>query len=213
MISNGGHVSDLRHPSPERRLFLSQMCNELVSDDALSVLFWRRGLVSLIVLGALAGLPRRTWGASLSSKDLEVLGHALAFTLPPPTGRLTLAIAFVRGDEASRRDAEAIATLLDAGLRAGNAFFRPKLMDTASLGAGGYSVVLAAAGADGERVMAASRSAHALCVTGDLAAVQAGRCVMAVKAEPRVEVVVNHAAAADVGVEFAAAFRMMIREI
>jgi hypothetical protein len=189
------------------------VCSALANDDALAVLLRRRGAVSLIGLGVLAGLPREARAASLSSRDLQVLGRALAFTLPAPTGPLTLAVAYAPGNAASRQDAEAIAALLGEGLRAGNAFFRPKLMDTASLGAGGYSVVLAAAGADGERVMAASRSARVLCVTADFAAVQAGRCVMAVKAEPRVEVLVNHAAAAEVGVEFAAAFRMMIREI
>jgi hypothetical protein len=187
--------------------------NDLANDDDLTDLFRRRDVVSLIAIGLLAGLPREASAASLSGRDLQVLARALSFMLPAPTGRLTLAIAYVPDDAASRRDAEAIADLLGDGLHAGAALFRPKLMDTGSLGAGGYAAVLAAAGADGERVMAASRNAHVLCVTADFAAVQAGRCVMAIKAEPRVEVLVNHAAAADVGVAFVTAFRMMIREI
>jgi len=174
----------------------------------------RRRDLALVIAGCLlTGLPHDACAASLSAKDLQVLGRALAFMQPAPTGPLTLAIAYVPNDDASRKDAEAIAALVGDGLRAGSALFRPRLVDTAALGAGGYAVVLAAAGADGERVMAASRAAHVLCVTADFAAVQAGRCVMAIRAEPRVDVLVNHTAAAAAGVEFVAAFRLMIREI
>jgi hypothetical protein len=173
----------------------------------------RRDLLIMVALGLLASLPRDACAASMSSKDLKVLGSALGFLQPATTGPQTLAIAYVPDDEASRRDAEEIAVLMGAGLRAGRAVFQPKLLDTASLGVGGYAAILAAAGADGERVMAASRAARVLCATASFAAVQAGRCVMAVRAEPRVQILVNHAAAVATGVDFAPAFLMMIREI
>jgi hypothetical protein len=176
-------------------------------------MFRRRGVLAVLSLNLMGLLPRFASAASLSAKGLKVLGSALSCLQPEPIGQLVIAIAYAAGDDASRRDAEALAALMGDGLRAGRAVFFPKLADTASLGGGGYAAILAAAGADGERLMAASRSARVLCVTADFAAVQAGRCVMAIRAEPRVDVLVNHAAAAATGVELAPAFLMMIREI
>jgi hypothetical protein len=164
-----------------------------------------------IVPALLGGGPADA--ASLSAHDLQVLGRALAFAQPAPSGTQTLAIAYDSGNPASRGDAEALARLIGNGLRAGAAVLQPRLVDTASLAAGGFAVVLAAEGAAGEPVQAATRREKVLCVTADFAAVQAGSCVMAIRSEPRVEILVNHAAAAAAGIEFAAAFRMMIREI
>jgi hypothetical protein len=150
--------------------------------------------------------------ASLSAKEMQVLGRALAF-LQPPLGGGSVAVVFAHDDTASQRDAAAIVALLGDGLRFGGSVLRPVLRDSQSLADGGFSVLIAAAGASGEAVLAASRANHALCVTGDLTAVQAGVCTMAIRSEPRVEVVISHAAAAAAGLEFVAAFQLMVREI
>jgi len=164
-------------------------------------------ILTLMLIGAQSAAA-----ASLSAKDVQVLGRALAF-LQPPLGGGSIAVVFAHNDAASRRDAEEIVALLGDGLRSGGGMLRPMLRDSQSLDAGGFSVLVAAQGANGEAILAASRANHALCVTGDLAAVQAGVCTMAIRSEPRVEVVINHAAAAVAGIEFAAAFRLMVREI
>jgi len=150
--------------------------------------------------------------ASLSARDLQVLDRAIAFLQPRPSGG-SVAVVFAHGDAASRQDAEAIVALLGDGLRSGGSLLRPVLRDSDSLGAGGFSVLVAAAGANGEALLAASRANHALCVTADLAVVQAGLCTMAISSQPTVELVISHAAAAAAGIEFAAAFRLMVREI
>jgi hypothetical protein len=175
--------------------------------------FRRRDALTVLSLSLVTALPQSASAASLSGKGLKVLGSALSCLQPEPAGQLAIAVAHLAGDDASQKDAEALAALMGDGLHAGRAVFQPKLLDTASLGGGGYAAILAASGADGERLMAASRSARVLCVTADFAAVQAGRCIMAIRAEPRVDVLVNHAAAAAAGVELAPAFLMMIREI
>jgi hypothetical protein len=149
--------------------------------------------------------------ASLTARDVQLLGQALAFLQPPPTGG-NIAVVFAHDDAASRQDAEAILALLGDGLRSGGALLRPMLRDSTSLGAGGFTVLIAAEGANGEALLAASRANHALCVTGDLAAVQAGLCTMAIRSQPRVEAMISHAAAATAGIEFIAAFRLMVRE-
>jgi hypothetical protein len=171
---------------------------------------WRWRVAFLAWLGAIAAPPAPA--ASLSAKDLEVLARAAAFVQSPLPGTV-LAVAYAGGDPASRTDAEAIAALLGEGLRVGGTLLRPKPVEVAALAPGGFAMVIAAAGANGPALSAASRSGRALCITADLAAVQNGLCTMAIRTAPRVEIVVNHNAAVAAQVEFAAAFRMMIREL
>ena len=90
---------------------------------------------------------------------------------------------------------------------------RPKIIDSNSLDGGGFQVVIAAEGANGPRLSAAARAAKALCVTSDIEAVRTGLCTMAIVTEPRVQIIVNHAASVAAGIEFATAFRMMIQEM
>ena len=171
----------------------------------------------LLAAGALTGLiwalPHHVRAASFAPKDLQVLGRAIAFMLPPPAPDAIIAIAYVAGDAGSKRDADAIAALIGGGLQAGRAILRPKVIDINNLDTGGFHVVIAAAGANGPRLNAAVRAARALCVTTDIEAVRAGYCTMAITSEPRVEIVVNHAVAAAASVDFATAFRMMIHEM
>jgi hypothetical protein len=44
-------------------------------------------------------------------------------------------------------------------------------------------------------------------------ALRAGKCVMAVRSDPKVEITVSHAAIDAAGIGLASAFRMMIREL
>jgi hypothetical protein len=161
----------------------------------------------------LAGvLPKACQAASFSAKDLLVVGRAVALMQPPPSPDAVIAVAYASGNAASRQDAEEIVALIGAGLQAGKTLLKPKLIDAALAGKG-FAVVVAAAGANSPQLSAAAGSARALCVTTDVDAVRAGLCTMAITSVPRVEIVVNHVVAAAAGIEFAAAFRMMIREI
>ncbi len=150
--------------------------------------------------------------ATLSPQELLIVGHAVAFMQPPPAGG-TLAVVYAAGDAASRQDADAIASEIGSGLQAGNVLLPVRVVDAAELASGGFAVVIAASGANGPSLGAAVRAARILCVTADLAAVQAGLCTMGIITRPRVEIVLNHAAAAAADITFVAAFRMMIREI
>lgn len=170
-----------------------------------------RGAALALALLVLLG-PCRGVAASLSPQDVQVLGRALAFLQsPPPSGEL--AIVYAAGNAASQQDATSIAAEIGDGLHAGNAVLTPRAIADSALAGHAFVVAIAAAGANGAAVRAAIAEQHALCVTADLAAVTAGTCTMAIRSEPRVDIVVNHAVAVACGVEFVAAFRMMIREI
>lgn len=171
-------------------------------------------LLTVGLLTVLAALrPCGGHAASFAAKDLQILGRAIAFLQSPPAPDSVIAIAYAPGDAASRQDAEAIAALIGAGLQAGRVTLRPKLVDINNLSAAGATIMIAAAGASGPRLNEAARAAHALCVTTNAEAVRSGFCTMAITTEPRVEILVNHAVAEAAGVEFVAAFRMMIREM
>jgi hypothetical protein len=149
---------------------------------------------------------------TLSAQELQIIGHAITFLQPPPAGG-SVAVVYAAGDAASRRDADAIAAELGSGLPVGNVLLPVKEVEAGMLRQGGFAVAIAAAGADGPLLSAAVRAARILCVTADQAAVQAGFCTMGISTRPRVEIVLNHAAAAASDITFAAAFRMMIDEM
>lgn len=175
----------------------------------------RRGkpLAAAMAAVLILALSHAARAASFAARDLQVLGRAIAFMQPPPPPDAVIAIAFIAGNADSKRDADAIAALIGSGLATGHTMLRPRVVDVAGLGAGGFSVVIAAAGANGPQLNAAAKAAKALCVTTDADAVRDGFCAMAITSEPRVEITVNHTAAAAAGIDFAAAFRMMIREM
>jgi hypothetical protein len=170
-----------------------------------------RVAVAACMVGLSVGVPD-AGAATLSSQELQIIGHAVAFLQPPPTGG-AVAVVYAAGDAASRRDADAIAGEIGTGLQAGNLLLPVRVVDEAAIAQGGFVVAIAAAGANGAMLGAAMRAAHILCVTADLATVQAGFCTLGIVTRPRVEIVLNHTAAAAADITFAAAFRMMVREI
>jgi hypothetical protein len=172
-----------------------------------------RLLVACAVTALTSASPYDAWGASFAAKDLQILGRAVAFMQPAPPPDAVVAIAYAAGNAASRQDADAIAALIGGGLPAGHIVLRPRVVDVNGLEAGGFHVVIAAAGADGPRLNAAARAARALCVTTDVEAVRSGLCAMAITSEPRVKILVNHEVSAAAGIDFATAFRMMIQEM
>lgn len=145
----------------------------------------------------------------MTGRDAQVLTRALSFFSPSHGAAACVAVAFAPGDPGSRADAEATAALF-AGLP-GAPCARTFPADGLH-GAEWCAAIIAAQGASVDDVMAAARAQHIPCVTAGLPLVEAGRCTMWVHADPRVEIVVSHAAVVSAGISLAAAFRMMIRE-
>jgi hypothetical protein len=173
-------------------------------------LLLRRGIAAALVLLPLSA--RQAAGGSLSREELEILGKSLAFVQPKPSGDATVAIVYAAGDPGSLQDARAIAAAIGDGLVASGAVLRPKLVEIAALNAVEFALVIVARDANGESVMRAAQTRHVLCVTGDLAAVRAGTCTMAIQSEQRVGILLNNQAARGAGLAFTTAFRMMVQE-
>jgi hypothetical protein len=166
--------------------------------------------LGLLVASALLAPP--ALAGTLSRQDVQILGKVLGFVDPTPTG--VIAVVYAGGDDASKREADAIAGYVGDGLKLGGQTLKAKVVDAAALGDGaGIALIIAAQRAAGDAVMAVAKSRRILCVTGDIDALRAGKCVMAIKSDPKVEITVSHVAIDAVGVDLASAFRMMIREL
>lgn len=168
-------------------------------------------------LGGLAAatLPGLAAAAETSRRDLLILARALGFMERPPTGTAELGIAYPGGSAAARAEAERVAEAFGSeGLRAGPLLLRPRLVAAESLAQPSFAALFLIDAA----LPLASRVAEALLGRGiatvctDPTTVERGTVVMAVRSEPRVEIVVSRAAAQRAGVSFSSAFRMMIQE-
>ena len=153
------------------------------------------------------------YAGSLSQKDVQILAKAIGFLEPAPSGAATVAIAYDPADPASKQDADTIAGYFGDGLKAGAAVLKPKVVGVGQLSTGGFIGVVAASGVKIDQVLAATRALKVPCITADAAAVQAGQCVMSVKSDPKIEILISKAAASSSGVAFGSAFLLMAHEI
>ena len=174
-----------------------------------------KAILGIGLLAITAGTANSAW-ADVTTKDVQVMARALGFTENPPTGDVNIGIVFAPGNPQSAKEADDLQKMLGAGLKAGNLTLKPVMIKVDELsGASDVALFLLTegVGAEGAKLGAATKSKKKPCVTVDMAQVQSGACVMGIKSEPKVEIVVNKAAASDSGVSFAASFRMMITEL
>lgn len=163
----------------------------------------------LLLLLLLPGMPR----AEASIRDMTVIARAMAFLETPPSGLAVVGIAFPRASEEGRQEANRLAAAFGEGLRSGRAILigRPVAIEDLS-GQRFVAVLLTTAALPHAREAAAVAGHGVLTVATERAPVDAGIIMLAVRAEPQVEIIANRAAAAAAGIRFATAFRMLIQE-
>jgi hypothetical protein len=166
---------------------------------------------AMLVIGP-AMLSATAHAGSLSAKDLQIVTKVLGF-LDPPCLSGVVAVVFAQGNPASEADATRVAALFGAGPNAGNSIRAEAVSASALQQDKHYVAVILSAGVPAGSVSSYLQEHHVLCITGDLAQVEAGLCVLSVQSDPRVEIVLNRALAASYGIGFATAFRMLIHEI
>lgn len=146
----------------------------------------------------------------LSDRDLQVIGRALGFVERLPAGS-QIAILHTPGNAAARAEAEKVQALIGAGLKAGSRTLKPKLV---ALGGdlSDSAAIFATAGLPSNGLLDALRLSKLPCVTIHFDYMRDSACVMAIRSQPRVDIVVSVAAAQVSDTAFSAAFRMLIRE-
>jgi hypothetical protein len=153
--------------------------------------------------------------AQFTLNDLQIAGRALGFLEKPLSGDVKAGIVYAPDDPRSVAEADALKGLLGQGLRVGNVRLVPVLVPVAELSRAGVALFFLTTGmtdADTKLVTAAAVAKRTPCITTDLSQVRAGVCAMGVRAQPKIEIFVNRAAAATTNLAFSAVFRMMITE-
>jgi hypothetical protein len=172
----------------------------------------RPALCAVLAAGALMALPGV---AQVTDTTLLVAARALTFLQHPPQGELIVGIVYEPRNVQSAREAQQLYDAMENGFRAGTLVLRPRMLDLAELSSSGVGLYFLTAGLGRAAAALApvSRSHQIPCVTTDITQVADGNCAMGVRAQPRVEILVNRAAAAASGMAFSEAFRVMITEM
>lgn len=168
------------------------------------------GLVATL-LSAL-GIPAAALSA-VADSDLQVAARALSFMTNPPTGTVRVGIVFDPANPQSSADAAQLQRLMTDGFRVGNLTLQPVMVPANAVANAQVTLFfltegVGATGSLGE----ATRTRHLPCVTVDLSKVRDGTCAIGIRSRPRVEILVNQAAAEASGIRFSTAFRMLITE-
>jgi hypothetical protein len=153
--------------------------------------------------------------ADVTQTDVLVAARALGFLQNPPTGQIRVGIVYAADVPKSVEEADQLQRMLAGGLKVGNVDMTPVKINIDELATASVQLFLLTeyVGSDGVRVADATRAEKIPCITVDITQVQNGNCVMGVRSQPRVEIIVNRAAAAKSGTAFATVFRMLITEI
>jgi hypothetical protein len=167
----------------------------------------RAATVALTLVGAAPAV------AETVNRNLAVAARALGFLEPKLSGPTNVAIVYDAGDEASASDAREIARALP-GLAPKGASFQTQLVPQTGLGAIAKArvVFLAVRVSNQAAIFAAASKVHAVTLSFDLGCVTGGRCVIGVRAAPKVEILVSRAARQASGVAFSQAFLMLVTE-
>ena len=155
----------------------------------------------------------------MTGKDLVVAARSLAFLSQRATSELRTVIIYAPDQDASRREAEAIASLLSGSFSAGRVRLiaaSPVLIPASNLSAlenKDVAFVTGSLGAWHASIAEASARRHVVTVTNDLSCVTSGNCVMGVRSEPRVQVIINRKLADRSSIDFAPGFRLLVTEL
>ncbi|MDQ0464832.1 hypothetical protein QO010_002616 [Caulobacter ginsengisoli] len=148
------------------------------------------------------------------AKNLAVAGRALTFLENGPSGSAVLGVVFDPSKPGSVAEKNAIMAALGGGYAAGSLKLTGKPIEVSAVGgASGVAALYVTSGVNYAAVGGAAKARKLITIGSDPACAASGACVMSVATDPKVDIVVNRATAAAVGVAFKAAFRMMIREI
>jgi hypothetical protein len=168
--------------------------------------------VSALAVCWSAFAPAACGAATLT--DLQIAIRALGFLQPPLSGEVRVGIVYEPGSLQSAKEAADIRALIGDGLTVGNLTLHPVLLRISELAAVKVGLyILAGAVADAAAVATITQQKHIPCVTMDIAQVRSGNCFLGIQSSPKIEILVNRAAAASSGAVFSSVFRIMITEL
>jgi ABC-type uncharacterized transport system substrate-binding protein len=169
-------------------------------------------IVAVVLATTLSAVPA---SAEITQNDMLGAGRAIGFINNLPRGEVRVGIVYDPGVTQSSQQAAELGALMRNGLRIGGLTLVPVMVTIGNFEGNGVALyfLTEGVGAAAGKVGRASRERKISCVTFDLNQVRSGACVIGVQSRPRIEVIVNRAAAQASGTILSAVFRMMITEI
>lgn len=154
-------------------------------------------------------------GAAVTVTDLQVAGRALGFLEAPFTGAARVGIVHDPENTRSARQAQQIEEMLSGGLRIGDLELTPVMVPLHEADAADIDLFFLTEHLDPNAVpLAAISAARKIpCLTTDIAQVRSGACIVGIRTNPKIEILVNRAASVASGMTFATVFRVMITEL
>ncbi len=152
--------------------------------------------------------------ADVGDNEVKIAARALGFLEKPLTGEVRVGIVVAPDDAQSSQDAVALQKIMSGGLRVGGLTLKPVMVPIDGIDSASVDLLFLTEGLGGRASKAGAfgRTKRIPCITLDIDQVRNGNCAIGVKSNPRVEILVNHDAAAQSGVNFAGAFKMLITE-
>jgi hypothetical protein len=153
--------------------------------------------------------------AEVSDTTLLIAARALSFLQHPLQGEVIVGIVYQPAIAQSALEARQLDAMMQAGFRAGTLVLRSRLIKLDELAGSnvGLYFLTSDLGTAAAGLSQLNRTRRVPCITTDIAQVRDGNCAMGLRALPRVEILVNRAAAAASGMTFSQAFLVMITEI
>lgn len=153
--------------------------------------------------------------AEILMQDLQIAARALSFMETPLTGSVRAGIVYSARDQRSVRQAEELERLFERGLRLGSLNVSSVRVEIGQVARADVDLFLMTdfVGNAGDQRDILSGTKSVPCVTTDIELVREGVCMMGIRSKPKVEILINHAAARKSGITFATVFRMLITEL
>jgi len=145
---------------------------------------------------------------------VQVGGRVSSFVQPRISGAVITAIIYEPGDAASESEARSIERSMGEAMVVGSARLVPRRVSTSALqGLAGARLAFVTRGTNYRAIASAASSRSILTISADPACAQAGYCVVAISAAPRVQITVSRAASRAANLRFNSSFLMLVREI
>ncbi len=167
-------------------------------------------VLAALLLSGLAPLTE----ATPTLQDMQIAARVLHFQYRPVNGRIVVAIVYNAAETGSHDEAVELVALLGDGLGVGDLTLQPRMVEQAHLSdVTGYDAVFAALAVNQDLLTAALKQRQIPCLTRHTEQVEHGSCIVAIRSQPRVSIIVNMRNAVLAGVRFATAFCMMVEEV
>lgn len=145
-----------------------------------------------------------------TKKDLELLSKALSFINGGPSGDVNVAVVYDPANAESAAHADEVVGILSGGVGSGKVKLTGSKVAASAPGSAPVYFVTKGMGAHYASLLSTAKGNGGITVSNDEACLNGGGCVIVVKSEPSVDILVSTAAAGETGTEFASAFSMMI---